>query len=547
MALRLLLGRRYSVSAEDMVVSSLQALTSANPSNPPALPPPTPIAPNPDATAITPTSTAAVAATLLSPVDRLRGVFLLKPRGRAAFHRALSSTGVDAAAALSPEVLSGVVGRGNFSGAATVDFFDWAISNSKSSPSVDTCNIVIRALGRRKFFTFFEPTLEIIRKHGISPDITTLEIIIDSLIVARHVNAAVQLINTDNFGLGVWQTCHRKEAFTVLINCLCRRSHVGLASSLLQASRGEEIDLDSHMYNEVIGGWARFGRVDKVEHFWAMMLDDGLMPDEVSYCYCIEALGRANRADEALQVFEKMSQEGYGPTTMAYNALIFNFISVGDLDRSIKYYKDMLENNCPPNIDTYCKMIRAFLRECKVADALQMFDDMLNRGILPNTGMITLFIEPLCTFGPPHAALLIYKRSRKAGCTVSLKAYKLLLERLARFGKSGTVLQIWDEMQECGYPSDKEIYEFIVNGLCNVGKVDAAVSVVEESLRKGICLGRVVYGKLNNKLLEMNKVETAYNLFKKVKGARVIANSRSYWRANGGARFLPYTYLFTTQ
>ncbi|BAF08546.1 Os02g0304800 [Oryza sativa Japonica Group] len=519
MARRLLLlhhlRRRYSVSvssAEDMVVSSLRILSSASPSEPTTLPPPT-IHPDPDATATSPTTAAAAA--LLSPADRLRGVFLLKPPGRAALHRALSSTGIDAAAALSPEVLSGVVSHGNFSGAATVDFFDWAIANSKLPPSVDTCNIVIRALGRRKFFAFFEPALEIMRKNGVSPDISTLEIIIDSLIAARHVNTAIQLINTDHFGLGVWQTCQRKEIFTVLINCLCRRSHVGLASSLLQASRGETIDLDNHMYNEVIGGWARFGRVDKVEHFWETMLEDGLVPDQVSYCHLIEALGRANRAEEALQVFEKMVHEGYCPTTMAYNALIFNFISVGNFDRCIKYYKDMLDNNCPPNIDTYRKMIRAFLRERKVADALQMFDEMLSRGILPSTGMITLFIEPLCTFGPPHAALLIYKRSRKAGCRISMKAYKLLLERLAMFGKSGTVLQIWEEMQESGHPSDKEIYEFIVNGLCNVGKVDAAVSVVEESIRKGFCLGRVVYGKLNNKLLEMNKVETAYNLFKK--------------------------------
>ncbi|KAF0932705.1 hypothetical protein E2562_012000 [Oryza meyeriana var. granulata] len=320
-----------------MVVSSLSVLSSASLSKPTTLPPPTD--PDPDATATTPTATA----TLLSPAERLRGVFLLKAPGRAALHRALSSAGVDAAAALSPQVLADVVSHGNFSGAATVDIFDWAITNSKLSPTINTCNIVVRALGRRKFFAFFEPTLEIMRKNGIFPDISTLEIVVDSLIAARHVNAAIQLVNIDHFGLGVWQICQRKAAFTVLINCLCRRSHVGLASSLLQASRGEMIDLDNHLYNEVIGGWARFGRVDKVEHFWEMMLEDGLVP----------------------------------------------------------------------------------------------------------------------------------------------------------------------------------------------GKVDAAVCVVEESLRKGFCLGRVVYGKLNNKLLEMNKVETAYNLFKKVKDAHALANSRNYCRANG--------------
>uniref|UniRef100_A0ACD5ZUH0 Uncharacterized protein n=1 Tax=Avena sativa TaxID=4498 RepID=A0ACD5ZUH0_AVESA len=537
MARRLLLrSRSYSSSVEDVVVSSIRLLSATNPNKSAPAPAPTSrpsVNPNPDSGAAPPPPTATATTLLLSPADRLCGIFLQKPAGRDALHRALSSTGLDGTAALSPEVLSDAVSRGNLSGAAIIDLFDWATSNAKLPPSLDTCNIVIRALGRRKFFTFLENALEIMRRKGIIPDLTTLGIIIDSLVAARQVSKAVQLLKSDQFGVGIGQTCDRKEAFSLLINCLCQRSHVGVASSLIQAARGDSFVLDKHVYNDVMGGWARFGKVGKLEYFWAMMLEDGLVPDEVSHCHLIEALGRAGQAEEAVRVFEKMVQEGFGPTTMAYNALVSNFISLGDLDRSMSYYKEMVDKNCPPNSDTYCNMIRALLRARRVADALQIFDDMFAQGVLPNTGVITSFIEPLCTFGPPHAALMIYKKSRKAGCTISLKAYKLLLERLARFGKSGVVLKIWEEMQECGHPSDKEIYEFIVDGLCNVGKVDAAVSVVEESLRKGFCLGRVVYSKLNNRLLEMDKVETAYNLSKKIKHGRTLANSCNYCRANG--------------
>jgi hypothetical protein len=55
--------------------------------------------------------------------------------------------------AFSPEVLANVVDAGDLRGAATVTF-DWVITTSKSRPSVHTCNIVIRALGRKKFFDF---------------------------------------------------------------------------------------------------------------------------------------------------------------------------------------------------------------------------------------------------------------------------------------------------------------------------------------------------------------------------------------------------------
>jgi pentatricopeptide repeat protein len=125
-----------------------------------------------------------------------------------------------------------------------------------------------------------------------------------------------------------------------------------------------------------MGGWARFGSADKLQEVWTKMQEDGLVPDEFSYCHLIEGFGRAGRTDNVLRVFENMAHESYGPTTMAYNALILNFISVGDLDMCIKYYKDMLEKNCPPNIDSYSKMIKAFLKGHKVAVAFHMFGDM---------------------------------------------------------------------------------------------------------------------------------------------------------------------------
>uniref|UniRef100_A0A8R7PS56 Pentatricopeptide repeat-containing protein n=1 Tax=Triticum urartu TaxID=4572 RepID=A0A8R7PS56_TRIUA len=282
----------YSTSAADMVVSSIRLLSATNPTK--SAPTPTPLHPvchNPDPVAAHPPPPPPTT-TLLSLADRLRGVFLQKPPGRAALHRALSSTGLDA---LSPEVLSDVVSRGNLSGSATVGLFDWAISSAKLPPSVQTCNIVIRALGRRKFFTFVEPAVEVMRKNGILPDLITLQIIMDTLVAARQVNKAVQLLQSDQLGIGIEQTCHRKEAFSALIECLCRRSHVGVASSLIQAAHGQPFVLDKQVYNDVLGGWARFGRVDKLEHFWAMMLEDGLVPDDVSHCHLIEALGRAGR------------------------------------------------------------------------------------------------------------------------------------------------------------------------------------------------------------------------------------------------------------
>ena len=165
-------------------------------------------------------------------------------------------------------MLASVVNAGDLCGAATVTFFDWVVTNSNPPTSFQTCNIVIIALGRKKFFDFLDDALQIMRRNNIFPDLTTLEIIVHSLVAARHVSKAVEVLSTDQFGFGIEKAFHRKEALTVLIRCLCRRSHVGLASSLLHAAQKELLGLDILVYNDVMVGWARVESVDKLQEVW---------------------------------------------------------------------------------------------------------------------------------------------------------------------------------------------------------------------------------------------------------------------------------------
>lgn len=460
----------------------------------------------------------------LSPAEKLRGVFIQKLKGKAAIESALAATGVD----LTVDVIAQVVNKGNLGGEAMVTFFNWAIKQPTIPNEIKTYNIILKALGRRLFFDFMEEIFSGMIKQVINPSNETLYIVMDSYARARRISKAIQFFERlEEIGL----KCDT-ESFNVLLECLCKRSHVGTANSLLSAPRGK-IDFNSTSYNLVIGGWAKSGRMNEVEGNLKAMLLDGLNPDGMTYCHVIEGLGRAGRVDDAVEIFDKMGEKGCLPDTFVYNAMIRNFVSVEDLDECTKYYKEMLGKDCSPNINTFTILINAFLKARRVADALEMFDEMFVIGIVPSMGTITTFLEPLCGFGPPHAAMMIYKKARKEGCRISLKAYKLLLMRLSRFGKCGMVLKLWDEMQECGYSSDMEVYESVVNGLCNNGQLDNAVLVMEESLRKGFCPSKVIYSKLNNKLLNARKVDKAYKLFMKVKSSRISENARRFWRSNG--------------
>ncbi|KAG4948830.1 hypothetical protein AAZX31_15G108500 [Glycine max] len=460
----------------------------------------------------------------LPPEDKLRGVFLQKLKGRAAIESALSNVAVD----VDLDVLSKVLNHGNLSGESMVTFFNWAIKQQSVPKDITSYHVIVKALGRRKFFDFMMDALCDMRRNAIDGDLFMLSVVVDSFVRAGHVSRAIQVFgNLDDLGVR-----RDTEALNVLLLCLCRRSHVGAANSVLNSMKGK-VDFDVGTYNAVAGGWSRFGRVSEVERVMREMEADGLRPDCRTFGFLIEGLGREGRMDEAVEILCGMKEMNCQPDTETYNAVIFNFVSVGDFEECIKYYNRMLSDNCEPNLDTYARMINRFLRARKVADALLMFDEMLRRGVVPSTGTITTFIKRLCSYGPPYAALMIYKKARKLGCVISMEAYKILLMRLSMVGKCGTLLSIWEEMQECGYSSDLEVYECIISGLCNVGQLENAVLVMEEALRKGFCPSRLVYSKLSNRLLASDKSERAYKLFLKIKHARSLENAKKYWRSNG--------------
>lgn len=460
----------------------------------------------------------------LPPEDKLRGVFLQKLSSKTATYCALDEVGVE----LTDEVFSKVLNDGDLSGQAIVMFFNWAMEQPNLSKGIGAFHIVLKALGRRKLFMHMMEMVKSMGNKGVSPNSETLFIVMDSYLRAHRVSKATRIFGE----LEKYRLECNEETLSVALSCLSQRSHVGTACLLFNRMR-EKVQCDSSMYNTIIGGWSKLGKVTEVEKFLKVMLDDGVEPDCVTHSYVIEGFGRAGRFSDALRIFNYLEGKECALSTEVYNAMIFNCIANHDIDGVLKYYEGMLHNSFEPNVDTYVRIILYFLKRRRVSDAIELLDVMLGRGIIPSMGILTEVLKPLCSYGPPYAALMVYKKARKVGCRISLTAYKLLLMRLSMFGKCGMLLNIWDEMQESGYACDMQVYEYLINGLCNTGKLDSAVQVMEECIGKGFFPGKIICSKLNNKLMDSNKVEVAYRLFLKLRKARLNENAQRYWRAKG--------------
>ena len=192
-----------------------------------------------------------------------------------------------------------------------------------------------------------------LRVDGVSMNLETLSIVMDSLVRARRVYKAIQMFGNleEEFGLE-----RDAESLNVLLQCLCRRSHVGAANSYFNSVK-MKIPFNCMTYNVIIGGWSKFGRVSEMQRVFEEMEEDGFSPDCLSFSYLLEGLGRAGRIEDAVKIFGSMEEKGCVPDT---------------------------------------RIISGLIKASKVADALEMFNEVLSRGMVTETGTVTSFIEPLC-------------------------------------------------------------------------------------------------------------------------------------------------------
>ena len=85
--------------------------------------------------------------------------------------------------------------------------------------------------------------------HLLGLDLETPSIVLDSFVRAHRVLKAIQMFgNVEEFGL----KCNT-ECLNVLLQCMCHRSHVGVANSFLNSVKGK-IPFDFMTYNVISAG-----------------------------------------------------------------------------------------------------------------------------------------------------------------------------------------------------------------------------------------------------------------------------------------------------
>jgi pentatricopeptide repeat protein len=79
------------------------------------------------------------------------------------------------------------------------------------------------------------------------------------------------------------------------------------------------------LYNIMIHGFVKFGKLDNAVEFYDRMIRDRVKPDVITFNTLINGYCRSRKFELALQVFKEMKNKGCVPNVVSFNTLIKGF------------------------------------------------------------------------------------------------------------------------------------------------------------------------------------------------------------------------------
>ncbi|XP_073149793.1 uncharacterized protein [Henckelia pumila] len=314
-------------------------------------------------------------------------------------------------------------------------------------------------------------------------DHSTFEYMARSLVYSHRLDSLLSLLefiatNPCPCADGIF-SCPKIEAiFRVSIGAFCRSGKFENALFAFDTMK-RLIDgkPDVALYNIVIHGFLKFGKLDKGVEFYGRMIRDMVNPDVVTFNTLISGYCKSNKFALALDVFQEMKDKGCLPNVVCFNTLIKGFFQDGKTEEAIGMAHEMIDFGCKFSCATCEILIDGLCRQEKIVEASVLMIDFLRKGVLP------------------HGF-----------------DYLVLIERLCKAGNAGRAYELVDELWGQGYAPSLFSFTTLIEGLCGVGRTDESVKLVRKMLKENIVPDTVTFNSLLSHLCDSRQTAEANKL-----------------------------------
>jgi pentatricopeptide repeat protein len=193
---------------------------------------------------------------------------------------------------------------------------------------------------------------------GASPSIVTCNILVEALVRAGRLDAAIKVFDQMRSGKSVSPDGY---TYTSMIKVLCRAGDVNSAFDMLAELQGTGLQLTVVPYNVLMGALFKSGRVKEAFRLKGRMVEGRVRLTVVTFGILINGLARSERFVEVSAVLREMEGLGITPNEVIYNELIGWHCRKRHCSKVLRLFDEMVSkgnetDSCDIQLDCKCSM-----------------------------------------------------------------------------------------------------------------------------------------------------------------------------------------------
>ncbi|KAK9672129.1 hypothetical protein RND81_12G078700 [Saponaria officinalis] len=332
------------------------------------------------------------------------------------------------------------------------------ISNNDCFPDTHTNTILICGMCRNGLLGEAKQIFEEMEKQGCLPSTVTFNALIDGLCKSRKLEEA---------------------------RLMFYKMEVGRNPSLfLRLSQGTDRVMDKASLQNLIARFCESGLYLKAYQLLRKLVDNGILPDIVTYNILINGMCRSRNIDGALKIFKELQLKGESPDVVTYGTLINGLFKARKDEEAMEMVEDMIRNGISPTSSIYKSLMTWSCRRRRVSMSFSFWLSYLRR--LDNRDVNALrLIEEHFEKGKLEEAvrgLLTLDFETK---DFDLGPYTIWVIGLCQANKVDEAMKIFHVLQEFKVTVTPPTCVKLIQACCFDRKLDLAADVFLYALEKG--------------------------------------------------------------
>ncbi|KAJ8764484.1 hypothetical protein K2173_006224 [Erythroxylum novogranatense] len=266
--------------------------------------------------------------------------------------------------------------------------------------------------------------------------------------------------------------------------------------------------------------------VHKVLNF---MVNNGVVPNQVSVDIAARSLCSVDRIDNAIELVKELSLKHSKPDAFTYNFLVKCLCKSRVLSTVHSFIDEMSSSfDIKPDLVTYTILIDNVCNSKNLREATRLVGVLKECGFKPDCFVYNTIMKGYCMLSKGSEAIGVYNEMKKEGVEPDLVTYNTLIFGLSKSGRVSEAQKFLKIMVESGHLPDIVTYTSIMNGMCREGNALGALALLEQMEGQGCTPNSCTYNTLLHGLCKGRLLDKAIELYKMMKEAAIKLETASY-------------------